>query len=441
MVSQGETLLKEQREIYVSAAANLNMRQKPYMASHFVPELATHCTKEVAQEMVRLYYSTGGRSGRNYITPEQLTTRLLHFDYESQHDHLAVSKDVRHMLFLVNEEQSYSVSTYSDRIGLKIYEPEEQLEPTPRRFRGNPVPEIQSELAVKTPKKEKIYQSLPQILAGQVIYYSLPPILYETKKILSDPSISLERFFKELKRASKGICNYAGAKLEMAFINVLGGNAYRMFRQFWNEMLDLAQEAVGIMVNSPKQLSLSTIYAVKTSWNPSATPLEKVDALTLLLTSSITSIIIPNLMKAKNLNTPGFLLEPMQLMLSVVCSHLVLLILEEAKLFEKNYGFLLANLEELYSRDSLQFRLNSQTLYEVSSTQLTPMIDETISSVRAIEATVGAMNYCGEEAWEHLSTLNELCGTGINFQQEWRDFCEGQLKRVSQEKILKAVQS
>lgn len=57
-------------------------------------------------------------------------------------------------------------------------------------------------------------KSLSKILAGQVIYYVLPPMVFETKTIIKRKNITLDQFFLEIQKSSKRVVKYVTNKLD-----------------------------------------------------------------------------------------------------------------------------------------------------------------------------------------------------------------------------------
>ena len=64
--------------------------------------------------------------------------------------------------------------------------------------------------------KETI-SSVGKILAGQIVYYVMPPMIFETQTILKQKDITLDTFFKELKKAGNRVTKYVQSKMKEIF--------------------------------------------------------------------------------------------------------------------------------------------------------------------------------------------------------------------------------
>ena len=69
-----------------------------------------------------------------------------------------------------------------------------------------------------------------RIVAGQILYYAAPPVIYEVKVIMIDKHINLDNALEKLGKAGKRIGEYVYANLKNIFKGVYGVPIYTYMR-------------------------------------------------------------------------------------------------------------------------------------------------------------------------------------------------------------------
>ena len=70
--------------------------------------------------------------------------------------------------------------------------------------------------------------SLGKIIGGQVIYYALPPIIYEIKTWIKDRKNNIDSILERLKNAKDRFCNYIVSKLK----DILANMSFNFIKEF-----------------------------------------------------------------------------------------------------------------------------------------------------------------------------------------------------------------
>ena len=97
---------------------------------------------------------------------------------------------------------------------------------------------------VATDSLEHTKKGLSKIIAGQVIYYVLPPIVLETQTIVRKKDMTIERFLKELKSSGKRIIRYVESKLGAIFKNIIGNSVNKFIKAFFDILIETVKETV-----------------------------------------------------------------------------------------------------------------------------------------------------------------------------------------------------
>ena len=79
LVSMRDKLLLTQRELYLTAVANINMRNRELLKDDFGKTLVKNCAWDAADQIVNSYFNTADF----YISPQQMYDRIVNFSYDS----------------------------------------------------------------------------------------------------------------------------------------------------------------------------------------------------------------------------------------------------------------------------------------------------------------------------------------------------------------------
>ena len=77
-------------------------------------------------------------------------------------------------------------------------------------------------------------KALKKIVVGQVIYYVLPPVVFETQMLTRKKGMTLDHFFKEIQLSGKRIIRYAINKLGEMFKRIVGNAVNKFVKTFFD---------------------------------------------------------------------------------------------------------------------------------------------------------------------------------------------------------------
>ena len=195
--------------------------------------------------------------------------------------------------------------------------------------------------------------SIKKILAGQVIYYVLPPMVFETQTIIRRKDISLSSFYEEITKAGKRVKNYVVSKLKDIFINIANNSLKKFIKCFFDIIIELVKATVKKIVKIIKDLVLSLVSCVKVLMDKNATAAQKADSITKILASTVTTIVMELLFEylEKQFAIPDWLVEPLQIITTILATNIVMLILNELDLFDVKYGMMVSNIEKIIDEE------------------------------------------------------------------------------------------
>jgi len=186
-------------------------------------------------------------------------------------------------------------------------------------------------------------RSIGKIIAGQLIYYVAPPLIYEIKNFLKNKKAKLQDVINNLKDSTARIGHYVLSKLSEIFKNVIFNTLKNFIKIFMDILINLVKATVKKILNVAKKLVLSTVDAVKIIADKSSSPAEKADAVFNLYGVTITSCVIDVIFSSIKMPEP--IIAPLQILATVICTNLTMLILQEADLFDVRFGFKINNIK------------------------------------------------------------------------------------------------
>lgn len=277
-------------------------------------------------------------------------------------------------------------------------------------------------MAFDAAKKAK--KSVGKIIAGQLIYYVMPPVLFETQNILKKKKLTLEKFFSELKKSKKRIVDYVKSKMSDIFINIVGNSVHKFIKVFFDTVIEMAKNTVKKMLKIIKDVVLSLVNCCKVIVNPKTSVAQKADSVTRIMFTTVNTIVLEIIFEylEKQFSIPDIIMEPLQVIVTIISTNVIMLVLNKMNLFNTQYGLLTSNIEKLFVQENERFTEESMNLlsegYKTSDDELQLIerdITEIIDSIQLLDMR-------DNDVMEPLENINKLFSMGIDFEDEWRYF-------------------
>ncbi|MBS4174295.1 hypothetical protein [Bacillus sp. FJAT-49736] len=267
-------------------------------------------------------------------------------------------------------------------------------------------------------------KAVGKIITGQLIYYTLPPLVYETKTIIKNRHITLETFFPEIKKASKRVIQYVSSKLKQILINLSNNVVKKFLKSFFDILLSILKSTVKKVMGLVKDLVLAVVDSMKILFNKSATKAQKADAVFNLVSVTVTNAVVQALIEyiSKQLGLPDFVTEVIELLAIVITSNIVMLILQKVDLFDVRYGILVANLEKVFKETSETYDRELQLVEEATDLEVRNILDKASKEIDSLEERLADFDVYADSATEHLDRVNKMFNMNIDFENEWLQF-------------------
>ncbi|WP_053372642.1 hypothetical protein [Paenibacillus sp. FJAT-27812] len=264
-------------------------------------------------------------------------------------------------------------------------------------------------------------KAITKILAGQLIYYTMPPLLFETRAILKDKSVSLSAFFHKLKPAMKRIGKYVLSKMKEIFSNAASGLFKKFFKTFFDILLSLLKETVKKVVGLAKNLVLALVDSAKIMLDKNATKAQKADGVFNLVSVTITAFVIDTMLDyvSKQFGIPAFISGPLQMIATVLISNIVLLVLKKADLFDVRYGLLVANIEKAIDDTENDYVRQLQHIEKSVNEKRELILEQAEQQLTEMKERLLLADMYEHSVEDDLEKFNRMFQMGIPFEQEW----------------------
>ena len=186
----------------------------------------------------------------------------------------------------------------------------------------------------------------------------------------------------------------------------------------------MAKSTVARMLKIIKDVVLSLVNCCKTIVNPKMTVAQKADAITRVMFTTVNAVVLEILFEylEDTLHLPDVLTEPLQVIVTVISTNMIMLVLNELDLFDVKYGLLTSNIDKLFNEENERYIQESEKLlsagYEATNAEL-GLIEAEISD---IVYSIQMLDLQSDDSLEPLENINKLFSMGIDFEKEWRYF-------------------
>ena len=269
-------------------------------------------------------------------------------------------------------------------------------------------------------------KSVGKILAGQIIYYVMPPMIFETQNILKRKDITLDKFFTEIKKVGKRVTKYVQSKMNEIFKNVAGNTFSKFIKSFFDCIIETVKATVKRIVKVIKDVTLSLINCVKVLTQKNSSASQKADSITKILATTVTTVVMELLFEylENQFKLPNFLMEPLQIIVTILSTNIIMLVLNKLDLFNTRYGFLISNIENIFEMENERYITTRNQLLQEGRQAFDEQIQEIVSDIKKIKSSIIELNMYKDEAMPYLDKINEIFDMGIDFEEEWMDYLQ-----------------
>ena len=205
----------------------------------------------------------------------------------------------------------------------------------------------------------------------------------------------------------------------------IANNAFNKFlRTFFDIIIEMLKATIKRLMKIVKELVLTVINCIKTLVDDKRSAVEKADAITKMISMTITTIVVDILAEylQAQFGLPDIFIEPLQILLTILATNVVMVLLEELDLFNLKYGFLIANIEKIFDEEKDKYMKKSEENFNYYADKMQEQLESIKESISISVNNIKSLNVYEDDVIEDLDRINKIFGMNINFEEEWKKY-------------------
>lgn len=266
--------------------------------------------------------------------------------------------------------------------------------------------------------------SFPKILAGQLMYYGIPPIVYETKCIISNKNANLDSFFVKLQKAFKRVINYVRSKLKNIMGNIAHNSLKSFLRNFFYIIIEMLKATVKRIFTMIKEVVMALVNSIKILGDKNKNAAEKADAIVSTLGITISSIAVNVIIEYLEVQFPFLkpLSDPLQVIITILTANISMLILQKMDIFNVRYGLMVAKIKEIFEEGRAEYREQLQQLENETYKNIDKILEQTEFEIFNVITDISSADINEKDLKDEINIINETFNMGIDLEKEWNQF-------------------
>lgn len=266
--------------------------------------------------------------------------------------------------------------------------------------------------------------SFPKIFAGQIMYYGIPPIVYETKCIIKNRNVDLDNFFIKLQKAFKRIIEYMQSKLSNMFSNIAHNSLKSFLRSFFYIIIDLLKATVKKIFIMIKEVVMALVNSIKILGDKNRTAAEKADAIVNTLGITISSIAVNVIIEYLEIQFPFLkpLSDPLQVIITILTANISMLILQKMDIFNVRYGLMVAKIKEIFEEGRAEYREQLKLLEDETYTNIDKLLEEAEFELFNVITDISSADINEKDLKDEIDIINKTFNMRIDLEKEWNQF-------------------
>ena len=266
-------------------------------------------------------------------------------------------------------------------------------------------------------------KQLIKILAGQVIYYLVPPVIYEIKVGLENENDS-DNVLEKLSASFNRIYEYMSSKKNEILGNIFGNGIKKFLKTFFDIIIQIVKATVKKILKMVRQLVVTVVDAIKILLDSSKTFLEKMDAILQLVAGLVVNIAIEVLFEyiEKQFMIHEMFLMPLQMIVSIMSTNFVMLSLKKLDLLGTNKKFKIEKIKAIFTEERekansiIQEKLND--INYSNQILLTELEDE----LEELNKNIEENNMFNKSISLELGRVFEIFGKDLEIEKKFATF-------------------
>lgn len=266
--------------------------------------------------------------------------------------------------------------------------------------------------------KETVKQ-VGKMISGQLIYYLVPPIIYEIKENIKNKN-NEDSTLENLKNSAEKIIEYVSSKIGKILANIFPNGIKKFLKNFFDIIIEIVKGALKKILKIAKQLLITVVDAIKILFDNSKSFLEKMDAILQLVAGIFVNIAIGILGEyiQKQFMIPEMFWFPLEMIIRIILSNFIMLLLKKLDLFGVNRKIKIEKVRIIFEEEREKADLELQKKLDNVNYNNQQIFEELNLELKGIQKSIQENNMFNVSIKNDVKRMFEIFGKEIKMDRE-----------------------
>lgn len=258
-----------------------------------------------------------------------------------------------------------------------------------------------------------------KIIAGQLIYYLVPPIIYEIKENIKNENDG-DNILENLKNSAGKIIEYVSSKTDKILSNIFSNGVKKFLKNFFDIIIQIVKGTFKKILNLAKQLLITVVDAIKILFDNSKSFLEKMDAILQLVAGLFVNIAIGVLGEyiQKQFMIPEMFWFPLEMIVRIILSNFIMLSLKKLDLFGVNKKIKIEKVRVIFEEEREKADLELQEKLDNVNYNNQQILEELNLELRGIQKNIRENDMFNISIKNDVKRMFEIFGKELKMNKE-----------------------
>ncbi|MEJ6469118.1 hypothetical protein [Fusobacterium nucleatum] len=269
---------------------------------------------------------------------------------------------------------------------------------------------------------KETFRQMGKIISGQLIYYLVPPVIYEIKEGIKNNNDG-DSILEKLKNSSERIIEYVSSKLDKILSNIFFNGFKKFIKNFFSIIIEIVKGVFKKILKLAKELIIVTIDAIKILFDGSKSFAEKMDAILQLVGGLFVNLAIGILFEyiSKQFFIPEWALLPLEMIVRVVLSNFAMLALKKLDIFGVNRKLKVEKIKAIFEEEEKNKDLIIQREIDNVNSNNKLLFQELQEELFNINKKIEENNMFNQSIKEELKRSFEIFGKNITLNNKLKN--------------------
>ena len=261
------------------------------------------------------------------------------------------------------------------------------------------------------------------MISGQLIYYLVPPIIYEIKENLKNKN-NEDSTLENLKNSAEKIIEYVSSKIGKILANIFPNGIKKFLKNFFDIIIEIVKGALKKILKIAKQLLITVVDAIKILFDNTKSFLEKMDAILQLVAGIFVNIAIGILGEyiQKQFMIPEMFWFPLEMIIRTILSNFIMLLLKKLDLFGVNRKIKIEKVRMIFEEEREKTDLELKEKLDNVNSNNQQIFEELNLELKGIQKNIQENNMFNVSIKNDVKRMFEIFGKELKMNKELNTF-------------------